>query len=528
MPSLPIPGASKNAWGNQINEFLRVAHNEDGSLDADVLEDVIVNGLGMPTAEEAAVAISPGDEGDIKATVDGVVANAKHRSHTAIIVAASNSPAWMKSMANYVCDGVDDQVQWQEAIDEAQASTTGPRKPAIHVLPGNYYWSSGIETGDASIICVGGATKPANVYWNGPHLTTSAVMVGNRSYWEMSGIYFRPGTAQPDTWMDCYGYGAIDVFFNLRYIQFQGGNYNIKSGVWFNFHMHDVRFDAWHEFAIQLNAGDPDVDPPTEQSLSSFVFDSFTADNNVAGTPGVTGKGFIEVNLTENSASIGTVEISGARLEFNSALPSDFGVVHIRRDAERVGQQGFALHLHDLSCFTASATNYALIRRNTTDTAIRETVLLEAVKMNAPTIFAGTWWSNVGSINLGSQPLIGRFLLGAHNVMSDSEVRHYEKFATSVVETTQMLGDTHVRYSRDASGTQIWGSGTATGDTNLYRSTADLLKTDDTLQLGTGAWNAGHLKLGAYHLWVDATGDLRIKSSTPSSDTDGTVVGSQS
>lgn len=35
MPSLPIPGASKNAWGNQINEFLRVAHNEDGSFKLD-------------------------------------------------------------------------------------------------------------------------------------------------------------------------------------------------------------------------------------------------------------------------------------------------------------------------------------------------------------------------------------------------------------------------------------------------------------------------------------------------------------
>lgn len=34
--------------------------------------------------------------------------------------------------------------------------------------------------------------------------------------------------------------------------------------------------------------------------------------------------------------------------------------------------------------------------------------------------------------------------------------------------------------------------------------------------------------LGAYYLWVDATGDLRIKSGAPTSDTDGTVVGTQS
>ena len=36
------------------------------------------------------------------------------------------------------------------------------------------------------------------------------------------------------------------------------------------------------------------------------------------------------------------------------------------------------------------------------------------------------------------------------------------------------------------------------------------------------------LYLGAYSLWVDSTGDLRIKNGVPTSDTDGTVVGTQS
>lgn len=42
------------------------------------------------------------------------------------------------------------------------------------------------------------------------------------------------------------------------------------------------------------------------------------------------------------------------------------------------------------------------------------------------------------------------------------------------------------------------------------------------------AWNGDHLIIGSYHLWVDATGDLRIKASAPLSDTDGDVVGAQS
>ena len=49
-----------------------------------------------------------------------------------------------------------------------------------------------------------------------------------------------------------------------------------------------------------------------------------------------------------------------------------------------------------------------------------------------------------------------------------------------------------------------------------------------TTTAGTSSWEKGHLVIGAYHLWVDSTGDLRIKSSAPTSDTDGTVVGSQS
>lgn len=41
-------------------------------------------------------------------------------------------------------------------------------------------------------------------------------------------------------------------------------------------------------------------------------------------------------------------------------------------------------------------------------------------------------------------------------------------------------------------------------------------------------WNDSHLRLGSYHLWVDSIGKLRIKNTTPTSDTDGTIVGTQS
>ncbi|MFB5760257.1 right-handed parallel beta-helix repeat-containing protein [Paenibacillus medicaginis] len=54
--------------------------------------------------------------------------------------------------------------------------------------------------------------------------------------------------------------------------------------------------------------------------------------------------------------------------------------------------------------------------------------------------------------------------------------------------------------------------------------TSTNLKTSQNLQTESSAWNAGHLTLGTYHFWVDATGKLRIKNGSPTSDTDGTVV----
>lgn len=40
-------------------------------------------------------------------------------------------------------------------------------------------------------------------------------------------------------------------------------------------------------------------------------------------------------------------------------------------------------------------------------------------------------------------------------------------------------------------------------------------------------WNGWHVRLGNYRMWVDATGDLRIKNGPPTSDTDGADVGAQ-
>jgi len=58
---------------------------------------------------------------------------------------------------------------------------------------------------------------------------------------------------------------------------------------------------------------------------------------------------------------------------------------------------------------------------------------------------------------------------------------------------TKVSGDTQSRLSIDAGGKLTWGSGAATGDVNLYRDAADVLRTDDTLRADEGL--AGPVKI---------------------------------
>ena len=47
------------------------------------------------------------------------------------------------------------------------------------------------------------------------------------------------------------------------------------------------------------------------------------------------------------------------------------------------------------------------------------------------------------------------------------------------------------------------------------------------VKITPSAWDTNTLQLGVYYFWVDASGKFRIKSGAPASDTDGTVVGTQ-
>ena len=58
--------------------------------------------------------------------------------------------------------------------------------------------------------------------------------------------------------------------------------------------------------------------------------------------------------------------------------------------------------------------------------------------------------------------------------------------ASSEALRTKVAGESNARMSIDAGGKITWGSGSATGDVTLYRSAANTLKTDDTIEATTG------------------------------------------
>jgi hypothetical protein len=119
---------------------------------------------------------------------------------------------------------------------------------------------------------------------------------------------------------------------------------------------------------------------------------------------------------------------------------------------------------------------------------------------------------------------------------------YYESFDEESVEIITNI-DEYVKSIRHRNGSNITNGSVLgllsdrppSGAYKLLRARVDMAGTPKTvltlygngdLQLN-GLWNDGLLRLGNYYLWVDATGDLRIKSGAPASDTDGTVVGTQ-
>lgn len=100
-----------------------------------------------------------------------------------------------------------------------------------------------------------------------------------------------------------------------------------------------------------------------------------------------------------------------------------------------------------------------------------------------------------GKLIWGSGAATGDSVLfrdGANQLGLDNTLlRVYRSAATSATLSTLVTGDANSRFYYQADGKMFWGPGTATQDTNLYRSAADTLTTDDSFTVGGGLTVAG-------------------------------------
>lgn len=113
--------------------------------------------------------------------------------------------------------------------------------------------------------------------------------------------------------------------------------------------------------------------------------------------------------------------------------------------------------------------------------------------------------------------------------VNNRAIRVKRTLATETAMAVYSANEAEPRFSVDGAGRMGWHAfGSATPDVILQRATANRLDlaTGDSFKLD-GTWNGGHLIMGTVHYWNDATGKFRLKDGAPTSDTDGTIVGTQ-
>ena len=99
-------------------------------------------------------------------------------------------------------------------------------------------------------------------------------------------------------------------------------------------------------------------------------------------------------------------------------------------------------------------------------------------------------------------------------------------------ESNIVIPNTFVWAAALPTGTQVLAQGRKTlflgPDCSITRDSSYNLTTPNGLKVGsTGLFGSTYFQIGTYYLWVDASGRLKMKNGIPSSDGDGTIVGSQ-
>ncbi len=412
-----------------------------------------------------------------------------------------------------VGDGTtDDTAAIQGAIDAANAilEADGSFGGAFVLFPVGIYsitstllWKRGAFLRGAGI----GPYHTTHVRWDGAAggtmIQDSGTVFSARL---LEGIGWRKGTNTPATILSMSG--NLDWSCRIQNCNFLGATGDLVkvTNGWINLHMRDVRFDEVGGYALHLTTG-------AGQNGSTFLLDGFTFDSS-----GRAGSGFLLFdNDTNNVSNAGTAMLANGRIEITGTAMNDpSGIVtfkvpaaaanprFIQFNARNVFYQDSAASSNDsfLRCLGATADPASFIIENCHQTGLAS-------------VLGGTWTSGV------SVPLTNRLLFTAHgeaaNLTVVDDTLYFQNFDGSYTPVKMFIGtEAQPRMTIDSAGKHSWGGGAGAVDVTLYRSAADILKSDDEVRSSfmsiTDGVTAPGTDAGFARIYVDtADGDLKIK-----------------
>lgn len=159
----------------------------------------------------------------------------------------------------------------------------------------------------------------------------------------------------------------------------------------------------------------------------------------------------------------------------------------------------------------------------TTDDTLTSGVAVQAPIVQGATVRGGTGSAGALALSSTSHATKGKILVGSVNIAIDeantrigigttspaNPLHAQGATGTDSLVAVDVSGDTQRRLLVDASGKHTWGSGAAVGDTTLYRSAADTLKTDDSLVAATRV-TVGNASLQTAQLHAEGAGTNQV------------------